>query len=346
MGKFSEYLKNLDEDNIFERVNTAWPLLPKKMRQRAVEAGMRISKNASPEANLGNVMVHATPEQIQRVASYVVTGKSKDKNSRTIPLRPSTNAYTGMWIEGKDKETFDPNQYSADLIDAVVYNKPVDETIGRQLTQEERKDLPFKSVTQYIQTEPQQSETYTPTSQEGITSIKMNNGQKYSGGHGEFMTRSGYPIDNAGISLEYGTRNDSVFVRGHDTWDFGQSYSKDYKGDRRQNNNLIQKVNDELTGSVGMVTPWVYAGDAKSIGISQNYGDYLSQYANSNTEHYQDYLDFIQSGGTNTPIKQSTVNSFREAYPYVNVQDEEVKRAERKYVHKQGGSFNYLNYIQ
>jgi NADPH-dependent 7-cyano-7-deazaguanine reductase QueF-like protein len=64
-------------------------------------------------------------------------------------------------------------------------------------------------------TEPVDVPTY---SQDGIIPITMDNGKDYSRAHGYFMTKSGYPIDNAATRNQYGIRNDSVFVRGFDLW--------------------------------------------------------------------------------------------------------------------------------
>ena len=76
-------------------------------------------------------------------------------------------------------------------------------------------------------------------------------------------------IDNAGYSLEHGTRNDSTFVRAWDIYDFKQDGSKNgynskwLYGNNRESD-LVNKM-DKLIHPLFIRTPWVYYKDVDKI---------------------------------------------------------------------------------
>lgn len=220
-----------------ELTNNVWSVLPKPVKQRAIESAFRTDR----DANVVKTIAMFNDEDLgrNRAAKYILTGNDKgDKRNRSVlapneeidgdqmPYR-ANNTYTGMWVNHNQMGSFNPNMYKNDLIDGIIYNKPVDRSIGRPLTEQEKLENPYKSADQYIVTEPKNVKTY---SQENIQPITMNNGHKYSGAHGYFETASGYPIDNAGTVNQYGIRNDSVFVRGFDNWGINHDDSKSYAG--------------------------------------------------------------------------------------------------------------------
>jgi hypothetical protein len=163
-----------------------------------------------------------------------------------------------------------------DIIDAIVYGKEVNPVIGVQVDSPEgdygietdyiRRTFPDRKV-QYIETEP----PVRLVNQDGIES----GGIVPASFSGSFKTSiPDLVINNQGFVGEYGTRNDSTFVRGFDVYDFasspdgGSGYKSKWgytpSGTENSSNALIDIVNAN-TNPLVIRTPWVPIGDLDSI---------------------------------------------------------------------------------
>lgn len=359
---------------VSDLANKVWALVPKRMKQRALEVAFRTDKDANVQKTLD--ILAGSPGQNTYV-DYILTGNDKgDKRNRSgrasesgtynsdVEVNRANMSYNGMgYYRGEDKPSLPgANTYTNDMIDAVIYGKQVDPTIGRQLTDQEIETNPYKTADQYIITQPKNVPTY---SQAGITPITLDNGKKYSGAHGYFMTESGYPIDNAGTVNQYGTRNDSIFVRGFDKWGLNTDDASQYsnlnvaKQDRQAGIDLMNKAKD-LTHSVSVQTPWVYIGDADKYGIHQGSIEMVKQYGNSNAgSNYLRLLNWIKSSGSeispmqyNTNLKKSQYNEegdilFRSAFPEItDSQIADYSTDYKKTIYGKGGRLNYFNYFK
>lgn len=247
---------NIDS-NIEETILNIFDILPKKAKERAIEVAMRTTSEPTPRAVLTAYSnhLHNNKNALKNDINYILFNKSK----------PSLNAYNGLYSYNKDSTTI-----NNDIIDAVSKGKKLDESIAKQINEKNygiedyyiRKNYPNRKI-QYVQTNP-------PNINYNQNNIISNS---IGPGHGAFKTSipEAY-IDNGGIVIEYGTRNDSTFVRGWDVYDFA-SPKNDKTGYKEKwirynnsdtTNKLIDKLDDTIYPLV-IRTPWVYEKDADKI---------------------------------------------------------------------------------
>ena len=233
-----------------EEYGDVFDLLPEKMQRRAL-----------------NVALHVipAPNPTTVVSSYLNSGKSNiKKDIRYISSgigKPSVDDYSGLFA--RNKEVPKP-----DIIDAITLNKKVNPKIGVPVKDDDYGILSNYKNRVYPNINPQFIETVPPgaRSQKGIKSL----GVVPVGLDGSFITSDpDIRIDNAGYSLEHGTRNDSTFVRAWDIYDFKSNGNKNgynskwLYGDNKAQD-LINKM-DKLIHPLFIRTPWVYYKDTDKI---------------------------------------------------------------------------------
>lgn len=236
----------------------------KELLKLPLRRGMEIFSRASPGGTPRDAAYEYfhTPFVLPNLwndTGYVFTGVGKS----------SQQNYNGLF--GRHRE----DKIKPDMIDATIYGKEVNPVIGRQLDNssgdygiytEYMKDNHPGVKAQYIETEPH---GVNIPNQDNIRSLGNYNGDLEKG---EFrISLENTAINNAGIMAELGERNDSLFVRGWDVWDFEQP------GDSKQG--YIQKYNDGAKGVTRKLldiyaknahptvirTPWVHHFDAADV---------------------------------------------------------------------------------
>ena len=235
--------------------------LPKKMKERAIEVAMRTTHNATPDYALENYYRNLKNNKnfLKNDIDYIIFNKNK----------PSININDGLYhLDENGFVESSSDKIKDDIIDAVSKGTKLNENIATQVNEENygiedsyiKRNYPNRKI-QYVETNP----PGVNYNQKGIKSTRI------EGGSGSFRTSMpNLVIDNAGIVLEYGTRNDSTFVRGWDVYDFASnendenSFNKRWGNNSETSNKLMNALNDNIYPLV-IRTPWVYEKDIDKL---------------------------------------------------------------------------------
>ena len=201
--------------------------------------------------------------------NYIIFGRGE----------PSLNVNDGLYHEvptnGKYVLRNPDTKMKNDVIDAVVYGKPLNPSIGTQVTDGDfgilqgYKDrvYPDRNI-QFVQTNP----PGISTSQEGIESMGVIHPSAKNYFNSTFKTSDPHiDIDNAGYSMEYGNRNDSTFVRAWDIYDFASpaddsaGYKSRWGIDSYDSQGKAVDAIQSMITPLFIRTPWVYYKDAGKI---------------------------------------------------------------------------------
>lgn len=231
--------------------------LPEDQRKRALESVMKFSSAADPKIVKDWLVEEAKkhPLKALKALDYVITGEGQP-----ILFEPNRkHAYNGLF--GGDYYFDKQAPIDNGIVDAMLYNKEINSNIGVQSNKEDfgpeidyiNRVYPNKNV-QYIETKPG-----TNLNQEGIQPTI------YYGAQGSFKTSlPKRVINNQGIIIQEGVRNDSTFVRGLDVYDFKpDDYATKWVNDSSMFP-IIKQI-DEDTNPVAIKTPWVYKDDINDI---------------------------------------------------------------------------------
>ena len=231
--------------------------LPEDQRKRALESIMKFSSAANPKIVkdwfVEEVKKH--PLKAIKALNYVITGEGQP-----VLFEPNRKyAYNGLF--GGDYYYDQQPPIDNGIIDAMLYNREINTNIGVQADKQDygpevdyiNRVYPDKNI-QYIETKPG-----IDLNQEGIQPTI------YYGAEGSF--RTSLPkrvINNAGIIIQEGIRNDSTFVRGLDVYDFKPD---DYISKWVDDSSMLPIIKqiDEDTNPVAIKTPWVYKDDINDI---------------------------------------------------------------------------------
>lgn len=240
---------------------TAFDKMPEKMQKRALNVAMRVIPTYNPKSALSSYFHSSNRSGITNDLKYVALGIGK----------PSIQHYTGLDLHKNEPP-------KPDIIDAVVFNKQVNSEIGVPVVDNDYGILTnYKSrlypneTPQFIETRPNGTKSQEGIKSLGVVPITLN---------GSFKTSNpNIEIDNAGYSLEHGTRNDSTFVRGWDVYDFKSAdndksgFNKKWLNGNKEETDIVNKLSN-LIHPLFIRTPWVYYKDVDKIingGIDLNY---------------------------------------------------------------------------
>lgn len=249
----------------------AFNALPEPMKKRAIEVAMRATHNPTPYNALENYLLSAKNKKANPLddVKYIITGLGS----------PSLNINDGLYHEVLTNDKYvlrSPDvKTKNDVIDAVVYGKPLNPNIGTRVTDGDfgilrsYKDrvYPDRNI-QFVQTNP----PGISTSQEGIESMGVIHPSAKNYFNSTFKTSDPHiDIDNAGYSMEYGNRNDSTFVRAWDIYDFASPADDSVGYKSRWGIDLYDSQGEAVDAIQSMITPlfirtpWVYYKDASKI---------------------------------------------------------------------------------
>lgn len=231
--------------------------LPDDQRKRALESVMKFSSAADPKIVKDWFMEEAKKRPLKaiRALDYVITG-----DGQPVLFEPNRKyAYNGLF--GGDYYFDKQTPIDNGIVDAMLYNREINPDIGVQADKQDygpevdyiNRVYPNKNV-QYIETRPG-----TNLNQENIQSTI------YYGAQGSFKTSlPKRVINNQGIIIQEGIRNDSTFVRGLDVYDFKpDEYTTKWVSDSSMFP-IIKQI-DEDTNPVAIKTPWVYKDNINDI---------------------------------------------------------------------------------
>lgn len=231
--------------------------LPDDQRKRALESVMKFSSAANPKIVKDWFIERAKKHPLKAIKAldYVITG-----NGQPVLFEPNRKyAYNGLF--GGDYYFDKQTPIDNGIVDAMLYNREINPDIGVQADKQDygpevdyiNRVYPNKNV-QYIETRPG-----TNLNQEGIQSTI------YYGAQGSFKTSlPKRVINNQGIIIQEGIRNDSTFVRGLDVYDFKpDEYTTKWVSDSSMFP-IIKQI-DEDTNPVAIKTPWVYKDNINDI---------------------------------------------------------------------------------
>ncbi len=244
-------------------------VLPKKAKERAIELAMRTTHNPTPSNALADYYEFLRDNKslknkiIKDNINYILFNKSGGV---------ALNKNDGLYHNSENNLLIrDYDKIDNDIIDAVSKGYKLNESIAKQVNEQNygiedsyiKRNFPNRKI-QYVETNPP-----------GVNYNQDNIVHRSIGpGAGSFRTSiPGVHIDNGGITVEYGTRNDSTFVRGWDVYDFA-SPKNDKSGFKQRwspfedENNTSNKLIDELNNTIHPLvirTPWVYEKDADKI---------------------------------------------------------------------------------
>lgn len=226
-------------------------------RKRALESIMKFSSAADPKIVKDWFIEEAKKHPLKAIKAldYVITG-----NGQPVLFEPNRKyAYNGLF--GGDYYFDKQTPIDNGIVDAMLYNREINSDIGVQSNKEDfgpeidyiNRVYPNKNV-QYIETRPG-----TNLNQEGIQPTI------YYGAQGSFKTSlPKRVINNQGIIIQEGIRNDSTFVRGLDVYDFKpDEYTTKWVSDSSMFP-IIKQI-DEDTNPVAIKTPWVYKDNINDI---------------------------------------------------------------------------------
>lgn len=300
-----------------------------KVKQRAIDIFSRISHEGNPHNALKEYVLFTPKDAMVRDAIYTITGIGG----------PSTSKYNGLMVNGRDLEEkaessgvspkgfirdylAEINNIKPDIVDAISTGKKVNPSIGKQVDVSNRdygietdyinRNFPNETV-QFIETEPY---GINVPNQNGIQSLGKASGDWE---FGQFATSVPFTgINNAGFVPELGVRNDSLFVRGYDVFDFiqeedsKQGYQKKYLDEKKLNNALIKQMSDN-THPLVIRTPWVHHSDADRV-------LWNNPYANGAQKLWHQYPQYKKNGGLIEKYKKdkpdiilSIINKIRQS---------------------------------
>lgn len=267
--QLKSYIENESSGSGVEQLMLdVFSVLPKKAKERAIELAMRTTHNPTPSHALANYY------EVLRNNKSLKDKIIKDNinyilfNKKGLILNKNDGLYhiseTNLPITNYEK-------IDNDIIDAVSKGYKLNESIAKQVNEQNygiedsyiKRNFPNRKI-QYVETNPS-----------GVNYNQDNIVHRSIGpGSGSFKTSiPGVHIDNGGITIEYGTRNDSTFVRGWDVYDFA-SPKNDKTGFKQKwinsenENNTSNKLVDALDNTIYPLvirTPWVYEKDADKI---------------------------------------------------------------------------------
>lgn len=231
--------------------------LPEDQRKRVLESIMKFSSAADPKIVKDWFIEEAKKHPLKAIKAlnYVITGEGQP-----VLFEPNRKyAYNGLF--GGDYYFDKQPPIDNGIIDAMLYNREINSNIGVQANKQDygpevdyiNRVYPDKNI-QYIETKPG-----IDLNQEGIQPTI------YYGAEGSFRTSlPNRVINNAGIIIQEGVRNDSTFVRGLDVYDFKpDEYMTKWVSDPSMFH-VIKQI-DEDTNPVAIKTPWVYKDDINDI---------------------------------------------------------------------------------
>ena len=231
--------------------------LPEDQRKRVLESIMKFSSAADPKIVKDWFIEEAKKHPLKAIKAlnYVITGEGQP-----VLFEPNRKyAYNGLF--GGDYYFDKQPPIDNGIIDAMLYNREINSNIGAQANKQDygpevdyiNRVYPDKNI-QYIETKPG-----IDLNQEGIQPTI------YYGAEGSFRTSlPNRVINNAGIIIQEGVRNDSTFVRGLDVYDFKpDEYMTKWVSDPSMFH-VIKQI-DEDTNPVAIKTPWVYKDDINDI---------------------------------------------------------------------------------
>lgn len=296
---FTKIKSTLESDgDIIQLYNS----LPEDQRKRTLESIMKFSSAADPKIVKDWFIEEAKKHPLKAIKAldYVITG-----NGQPVLFEPNRKyAYNGLF--GGDYYFDKQTPIDNGIVDAMLYNREINSAIGVQSNKEDfgpeidyiNRVYPNKNV-QYIETRPG-----TNLNQEGIQPTI------YYGAQGSFKTSlPKRVINNQGIIIQEGIRNDSTFVRGLDVYDFKpDEYISKWVGDSSMLP-VIKQI-DEDTNPVAVKTPWVYKDDINDI-ISSRTGlnDFEFNTIDSNKSVYKTQKAFggkLNKFSTGGPIGEGT----------------------------------------
>lgn len=231
--------------------------LPEDQRKRALESIMKFSSAADPKLVKDWFIEEAKKHPLKAIKAlnYVITGEGQP-----ALFEPNRKyAYNGLF--GGDYYFDKQPPVDNGIVDAMLYNKEVNPNIGVQADEQDygpeidyiNRVYPDKNI-QYIETRPR-----IDLNQEGIKPTV------YYGAQGSFKTSlPKRVINNQGIIIQEGVRNDSTFVRGLDVYDFKpDEYMAKWVSDSSMFP-IIKQI-DEDTNPIAIKTPWVYKDNINDI---------------------------------------------------------------------------------
>lgn len=231
--------------------------LPEDQRKRALESIMKFSSAADPKIVKDWFIEEAKKHPLKAIKAlnYVITGEGQP-----VLFEPNRKyAYNGLF--GGDYYFDKQTPIDNGILDAMLYNKEINSNIGVQADKQDygpevdyiNRVYPDKNI-QYIETRPGIN-----LDQEGIQPTI------YYGAQGSFKTSlPKRVINNQGIIIQEGVRNDSTFVRGLDVYDFKpDEYMTKWVRDSSMFP-VIKQI-DEDTNPVAIKTPWVYKDNINDI---------------------------------------------------------------------------------
>lgn len=251
---FTKIKSTLESDgDIIQLYNS----LPEDQRKRALESIMKFSSAANPKIVKDWFIEEAKKHPLKAIKAlnYVITGEGQP-----VLFEPNRKyAYNGLF--GGDYYFDKQTPIDNGIVDAMLYNREINSDIGVQGDKQDygpeidyiNRVYPDKNV-QYIETRPG-----IALDQEGIQPTI------YYGAQGSFKTSlPKRVINNQGIIIQEGVRNDSTFVRGLDVYDFKpDEYVGKWVGDSSMLP-IIKQI-DEDTNPVAIKTPWVYKDNINDI---------------------------------------------------------------------------------
>ena len=268
--QLKSHIENEDYSSDIEQLMlNVFSVLPKKAKERAIELAMRTTHNPTPADALYSYYDFLQNNKslknkiIKDNINYILFNKSGG-----VALNKNDGLYHNSEINLPIRSY---DKIDNDIIDAVSKGYKLNESIAKQVNEQNygiedsyiKRNFPNRKI-QYVETNPP-----------GVNYNQDNIVHRSIGpGAGSFRTSiPGVHIDNGGITVEYGTRNDSTFVRGWDVYDFAspkndksgfkQRWSR-FKDENGTPNKLIDELNKTIHPLV-IRTPWVYEKDADKI---------------------------------------------------------------------------------
>ena len=271
---FKEDILKIYKDKTPDNLNdllTKFRTLPIEQQNRLLESVLKFDSGANPKYTIldGVKQMIFHPIKRNKTLDYIITGQGEPKLFSSHRINP----YNGLF--GNDYKALGKVSKPIEngFIDAMIYGKEMNTNIGKVSDPLDfgiehdyiKQNYPSKKV-QYITTEPKILEN-----QENIKPTI------YYGAKGSFKTKMpGITINNQGIILEEGVRNDSTFVRGLDVYDFkAKDYVKNWLNDDVRFLPTIQHI-DNVTTPVAVKTPWVYKDNINDIIGNHSGFDFLN----------------------------------------------------------------------
>lgn len=316
------------------------PKYKKHVLGRAIEIASRISSEGNPKHAIKQYLLNTPLRDVVKDATYALTG---------IGI-PSTSGYNGLTLNFRELEDkaktkglspkgfikdyiASSDKIKPDIIDAITKNEKINPVIGKQVdasngdygieTNYIKRNFPAQKV-QFIETEPYGIKI---PDQNGIESLGSPDGNWNKSNFAISIPSAG--INTAGYTPELGVRNDSLFVRGYDVFDFvqegdsQQGYQNKYLGKDKLNRSLSNIVSKN-TYPVVIRTPWVHHSDAgktlynnpyssEPLGLIKKYPQYKKyggQIDKMMKKNPKELLELIKERiNQNKQIEQSPISS-------------------------------------